>query len=75
MGEFRSDAINKCYVEYMYDMRYVRLTQLVKSLAASTRVHLCDVQEVRAQESIPGADNLDLGFHPCGVGELSVYSG
>jgi hypothetical protein len=52
---------------------YVWLAQLVTSLAAPTNVvHSC-VHEVTG--SIPGADNLDSGFHPSGVGEMSTNFG
>ena len=44
----------------------VWLAQLVKSLAASA----CSLTR-QVTGSIPGADNLDSGFHPFGVGKMS----
>ena len=50
---------------WVYRRKSVWLAQLLKSLAAPKHVHL------GGPGSIPGADNLDLGFHLFWVGKMS----
>jgi len=56
------DSQGKCMIS-------VWLAQLVKALAAPTVT--CSLMCAGGPGSIPGADKLDSGFHPFGVGEMS----
>jgi len=46
------------------------LAQLVKALAVPTHVRSCVQDSAGGTGSIPGADKLDSGFHPSGVGKM-----